>query len=347
MLTLSKRVVIVCENEDRLQGEGMKTRYRTSLTAIPFILLGITAALAQQGWVATRIAAANQDLNTVYFLDSKRGWIGGDNGFLSRTDDGGTTWVNQAVGTTDAINDIYFRDKERGFLLAGNTIFATQDSGARWAEVRRFLPDEVKGAAVELYSVRFSSKKKGWVVGSVSKADHVIDSILAITENGGETWQRQRLPSSSELIHIDFVNDRRGWIVGTGGTILNTTDSGENWSKQTSGVPATLYHVDFRNEKKGLAVGERGAILLTGDGGESWTPIVVTGVRSTLLSVEFVSEDEAWAVGRGGTILRTGDGGSTWAQQESTVKQNLYALQFSKKVGWVVGGGGMILRYER
>src|SRR5216683_1048856 len=90
---------------------------------------------------------------------------------------------------------IHFRDKEIGFVLAGNAIFSTRDDGARWSEVRRFLPREFDGADVELYSVRFSSKKKGWVVGSVSKNDRVIDSILLYTEDGGATWRRQRAPS--------------------------------------------------------------------------------------------------------------------------------------------------------
>ena len=174
--------------------------------------------------------------NSVYFLDSKRGWIGGDGGFLNRTDDGGLTWIPQSVGTKEAINDIYFRDKEAGFLLAGNTIFVTRDNGARWEVSRSFLPSEFEGAVVELYSVRFSSKKKGWVVGSVSRGDRVIDSILVYTDDAGETWRRQRAPSRTELIHIDFVNDKRGWIVGAGGTILNTVDAGATWSKQVSNV---------------------------------------------------------------------------------------------------------------
>src|ERR1700704_2824325 len=88
---------------------------------------------AQVGWVATRIGPAGKDLNTVYFLDSKRGWVAGDDGFLSRTDDGGQTWARQTVGAKDAINDIYFRTKEEGYLLAGNTIFVTHDSGNRWS----------------------------------------------------------------------------------------------------------------------------------------------------------------------------------------------------------------------
>src|ERR1044072_5087532 len=109
--------------------------------ALPALILAFIAApaLAQNGWVPTRVAPAGQDLNTVFFLDDKRGLIGGDNGFLSRTDDGGHSWVQQVVDTKHAINDIYFRDKEAGFLIAGNAIFATRDNGTRWTEVRRFL----------------------------------------------------------------------------------------------------------------------------------------------------------------------------------------------------------------
>src|ERR1041384_5244044 len=134
------------------------------------LMLLITSARAQAGWVPFKINTGGNDLNTVYFLDSKRGWVGGDGGFLSHTEDGGQTWAPQAVGTKAGINDIYFRDKEAGFLLAGNSIFTTQD-GTTWRQSRIFLPEEFEGADVELYSVRFSSKKKGWGVGSMSKGE--------------------------------------------------------------------------------------------------------------------------------------------------------------------------------
>lgn len=315
--------------------------------ATVIVLAAVAAvAIAQQGWVATRIAPPKQDLNTVFFLDSKRGWAGGNDGFLVRTEDGGVTWTSQRVETTDAINDIYFRDKERGYLIAGNAIFKTEDTGTRWTEARRFAPPEFEGATVELYCIRFSSKKKGWVVGSISKKNSVIDSILAYTDNAGETWQRKQTPSKSELIHVDFDNDKRGWIVGEGGTILFTSDSGDTWARQDSRTTVTLYHVDFRNDKKGLAVGAKGTLLRTFDGGANWM-IVRTSVPATLLSVEFVNDEEAWAVGRAGTILRTSDGGITWLKQDSANTHNLYALHFQKKIGWAAGSSGMMMRYER
>lgn len=325
----------------------MKYNFRLSqsLVALVFLLVFAMPGQGQQGWVATQVAPPGQDLNAVYFLDNKRGWIGGDNGFLSRTEDGGHTWIRQAVQTTGAVNDIYFRDKDAGFLIAGNTIFVTHDSGGRWTEVRRFLGAEFEGADVELYSVRFSSKKKGWVVGSVSKNDHVVDSILLYTEDGGETWQRRRAPSRLELIHIEFASDKRGWIAGADGTILTTVDGGASWTRQETGTKSTIFHLDFRNDKKGLAVGQRGTILRTQDGGATWTPVTVR-TQSTLLNVQFVNDDSCWIVGRSGTILRTDDGGATWIEQESSTKQNLYGLNLVKKTGWAVGGGGMLLRYE-
>jgi photosystem II stability/assembly factor-like uncharacterized protein len=325
----------------------MRNLHLGRLAAAALVLFTLASfSKAQSGWTPIKLNTGGNDLNTVYFVDSKRGWVGGDGGYLSRTDDGGQSWVRQTVGTTAAINDIYFRDKEAGFFLAGNSIFITRDNGGSWNQLKIFSPEEFDGADIELYSVRFSSKKRGWVVGSVSKKDRVVDSVLVYTDDGGDTWRRQRAPSRLELIHIDFVSDKRGWIVGDGGTILFTRDGGQSWTKQNAGVNGTLYHVDFRDEDRGLVVGERGLLLRTNDGGQTWVA-APTNVNVTLLSVQFLDNDEGWAIGRGGTILRSADEGRTWTLQQSTTKQNLYSIFFNKRIGWTVGGGGNVLRYER
>jgi photosystem II stability/assembly factor-like uncharacterized protein len=300
-----------------------------------------------EGWTGTRHGAAGKDLNTVYFTDAKRGWMAGDGGLAYRTEDGGRTWVRQTVGTDAQINDLYFRDKEDGYLVAGNAVYVTADSGRSWREARRFSPSDVGGGAPELYSVRFASKKRGWIVGSISRRDVVTDSLVLHTDDAGETWRRQLVPSRDELIHLDFADDKRGWIVGDKGTILATTDGGLNWSRQRTGTNATLYHVHFVDDERGWAVGERGTILRTVDGGGTWA-VVASGLpRTTLLSVQFAGKEQGWIVGRGGVILRSDDEGRTWVQQESGTKQHLYALFVGKKQNWAVGGDGMVLQYER
>lgn len=322
----------------------IKRRHKAGVLLVIGALASV--ALAREGWMTARRGMSGKDLNAVYFADTKRGWIAGDDGFLSRTEDGGRTWSQQPVATTDAINDIYFRSKEDGYLLAGNCIFGSNDSGRTWHELSRFLPASFGGALPELYSVRFANKKKGWIVGSVSRRDEVVDSLLIYTNDGGVSWQRQRVPTRRELIHTDFVNEDRGWIVGASGTILHTEDGGETWRQQRSMTNGTLYHVDFRNNRVGWAVGERSTVLRTTDGGITWSAISVP-VRATLLSVKFVDEDEGWIVGRGGVILRSEDGGATWVRQESRTTQHLYALFFNNKNGWAVGGDGIVLQYER
>lgn len=325
----------------------MKHNLVRSLLIIVGLFLFAGAVNAQSGWVAARISSGGRDLNAVFFIDAKRGWVGGDEGFLSHTEDAGATWREQRIDTRQrAINDIYFVSKESGFVLAGDTIFSTDDGGQVWREAHRFSAQEFQGAVPELYSLRFNGRKRGWVVGSISRGNDIMGSILAITRDGGSTWQQQDARTQQELIHIDFVDDKRGWIVGAGGAILHTNDAGESWARQNSQTTVTLYHVDFRNEKAGLAVGEHGTILATTDGGRMWSKVVAPA-RGTLLSVEFISEDESWAVGRSGVILRSGDGGRAWIEQESGTKQNLYALSMNKKTGWAVGSKGLILGYQR
>ena len=310
------------------------------------ILLASGIAWAQGGWRSERLTNSGGDLNAVFFESSRRGWVAGDNGFMSRTVDGGRTWTRKVLTTDQAVNDIYFRNEDDGFVLAGSRILGTGDGGQTWREVERLQPSEFGGATAYLYSVRFPTSKKGWIVGSISRRDTVVGSLILSTTDGGASWQRRRVPTRDELIHVDFVNDKRGWIVGAGGTILRTEDGGDTWAEQRSGVRGTLYHVDFRDSDHGWAVGDRGTILRTVNGGSTWMT-VATPVRAKLLSVQFTNDHEGWVVGWGGLILHSTDGGETWTRQDSGTRENLYALFVEKKRGWAVGGDGVILSYER
>ncbi len=308
--------------------------------------LAMSSASAQDGWRITHPAEVKgKDLNSVYFLDSKRGWVGGDEGLVLITTDAGQHWSVQSVGGGSAVNDIFFRDKENGFLLTGNRIFQSRDSGETWREAHVFDQSRF-GGVPELYSVRFTGKNKGWIVGSISKGDTVVDSLVLRTEDGGASWRRTTAPTHGELIHLDFVNDHRGWIVGADGTVLATTDDGETWFIQRSGTRSDLYHVDFKNENRGWAVGQKGTILRTVDGGGTWMQALVP-FRNTLLSIQFVDEKRGWLVGRGGLIMRSEDGGITWVQQSTGTTQHLYSLFVENKNAWVVGGDGSVLQFAR
>src|SRR5262249_39481404 len=156
----SCRSVPTCAScETRLQESQARMRLTAKLFAASTILLVAIVSHAQSGWTAKRIGSGGKDLNAIYFTDARHGWVGGDGGFFSHTEDGGTTWAERRLPTDHSINDIYFVSKDKGFVLAGGTIFETTDGGESWRESHKFLPSEFGGATPELYSVRFNGKK--------------------------------------------------------------------------------------------------------------------------------------------------------------------------------------------
>lgn len=319
------------------------------ITLIVVVLLSFYSLTAQSGWVL-RSSNIKGDLVSVFFTSSEKGWIAGDNGYLASTADGGKTWTQYPLNTTENINEIYFRNNDNGYLVAGRKLYITRDGGRTWQETRIYHTGEFGAARPDFLSIRFSDKKRGYVIGSVLRKsgndEVVIDSLVMRTEDGGDTWRRITVPSKTELFHVDFNGNSHGWIVGDGGLILASTDEGNTWTKQDSGTTIPLYNVDFRDSKEGYIVGKSGTILRTKNGGATWEK-VVTNFKDTFLRVDFTDDKNGWAVGYSGTILRSNDRGKTWVRQESNTHERLYGLFMDKKYGWAVGGHGAILSYKK
>ena len=333
------------------------------------VLISITAAFAQGGrWNVVQKNAPG-DLVTVFFTSSSDGWIGGDDGYLAFTKDGGVTWQRHPLKISENINEIYFRGDDNGYILAGQKIYITRDKGVTWRDAKVIDLNELKGLVPEFLSIRFVNKRRGYIVGSVSnREDVVVDSLVLQTTDGGETWQRIKVPTKNELFHLDFVGEKRGWIVGDKGVIIATRDGGVTcfqnqtsrgfkvsiatrdggvtWQMQFSGTDRALRSVDFRDEDEGYIVGNRGTILRTQNGGGRWE-IVKTPYTDTFYRVVFPDDKNGYIVGRSGLILRTENKGSTWLQQESGTEEPLYGLYMERRFGWSVGGGGVVLRYQR
>ncbi len=326
---------------------------RLSSKVFPQIILTIiiaaftaAAAFGQTGWSSRKIESSG-DLVAVCFVNSKRGFVGGDAGYFAATNDGGATWTTQDIGTTDDINEIYFRNEKDGYLVAGGNLLITSDSGRTWRETTIFNAGEFKEGKPEFLSIRFADKNRGHAIGSVlNKNDQVIDSLMMRTVDGGATWQRIAVPSKRELFHMDFSGKADGWIVGDRGVILATSDGGVTWRLQDSGTTRALYNVDFQNDNVGYAVGGGGTILRTENGGNTWTA-TPAGVTSTLLRVDFADSSNGWIVGRDGVILRSSDKGKSWVKQNVPETANIYGLYMMKKKGWAVGQTGMLFEYER
>jgi hypothetical protein len=141
-----------------------------------------------------------------------------------------------------------------------------------------------------------------------------------------------------------------GYIVGSQGLILRTTDGGNQWSPVPSGLTNTLSCVNFPISGAslvGYAVGgsvSSGTILMTPDAGMSWTP-QTSGTTNWLFGVFFFDLGTGWAVGFNGTVVNTTNGGSQWEPQISGTSERLLSVHFPvRDTGWAVGYSGTILR---
>ncbi len=312
-------------------------------------LFAVVSGFSQSDWTLQRVDSAG-DLVAVHFTSSDKGWIAGDGGYLASTTDGGRTWRKYPLNATEDINEIYFRNDDNGYLIAGRKLFITRDGGKSWQETRIYRAGEFGTGTPEFLSIRFSDKKRGYVVGSVLRRsgneDVVVDSLLMRTEDGGETWTRINVPTKFELFHLDFNGSSHGWIAGDQGVILASTDEGRTWQLQNSGVTRALFDIRFRGKKNGYAVGGGGTVLRTENGGATWQA-VDTAYSETFKRVDFGDDKNGWIIGYSGRILQTNDRGKTWFRQDSGTNERLYGIFIDKKYGWAVGAKGVILQFRK
>ena len=171
------------------------------------------------------------------------------------------------------------------------------------------------------------------------------------TGDGTWTWVNPA-PTGATLNQLHFVDANTGWVVGSWGTILKTTDAGVTWTSQDSGVFNNIKDVDFVDANTGWAVtddaitAEPTIVLRTTDGGATWTPAdpnVTSGID--LNGVDFATATKGWAVGQGGAIQATVDGGVNWSPQTSGVTSWLTDVKFSSETtGIAVGYQGAMLQ---
>ena len=188
--------------------------------------------------------------------------------------------------------------------------------------------------------------------------------VIYNTSTGGKTTKDWQLLASGVgntlLCEATFLDRDIGWVVGTKGTIIHTTDGGKKWMKQESGTGKNLFAVSFADAQNGWVVGEYGTLLHTADGGKNWES-QAKEIDKMLNGVCFIDARNGWIAGEFGTILHTTDGGEHWKAQRckdiETVTDMfsydwkpmpaLYEIYFADEdKGWIVGMDGIILKTE-
>ncbi|MFH1052189.1 MAG: YCF48-related protein [bacterium] len=245
-------------------------------------------------------------LNSVYFINSKKGWIVGSGSYILSTTDGGTNWNSERVWGDVNFQCITFTDDNTGWIIGDDqlnkelVLYKTTDAGENWVKNVLDLP------CYSLSYIFFSDAEHGWISGNYP-------TYLLRTTDGGENWIKKDMNTQKSINSLFFIDENEGWAVGgsydriNGSSILiiHTTDGGENWEMQLDTWTYSMNDVVFYDNQNGWAVGGAPAvgcgtygsyIINTTDGGLSWESQYIP-VENFLTGLFIDKQLNAWVVG--------------------------------------------------
>jgi photosystem II stability/assembly factor-like uncharacterized protein len=180
--------------------------------------------------------------------------------------------------------------------------------------------------------------------------------LLLCVQTAFADWTKKNLTILSWLHSVQFLNEQKGFIVGSKGTFLYTIDAGKTWLKKKNFTNDTILDVHFATAKTGWLLCERDVynlrgqapsyLLKTTDGGETWNKIEFsegTG-KERLTRFFFDKYDKGWAIGEAGSIFKMQPDNDTWKKMNSPSRfLMLDGFFHDSETGIVVGAGGTIL----
>ncbi len=155
-----------------------------------------------------------QSQGKMFFLDDLQGWaVGGEDGFVMYTDDGGQSWqkrdqVDHGGELQGKLYTVNFPSASNGWI-GGSNLYQTVDAGQSW-----ILRDDVEFDYGDITSIQFTSQNNGWIAGA--------NGMVMRTTDGGSTWEKEQGTRANHLRYEDMhiVDDSTGWAVAGAGTIV-------------------------------------------------------------------------------------------------------------------------------
>jgi photosystem II stability/assembly factor-like uncharacterized protein len=223
-------------------------------------------------WTIILSIVPNSEYMThIDFVNSQRGYIishnlGASNGygnlFIHKTIDGGVSWQKDTFLYAKYARGIKFTSQDTGFAVASTNgngyLLKTYNGGLNWTTT-------VLTNIGELQDLYFLNNDTGFVIGNTNNGVEILK-----TNDAGNTWipisPGHTLPQYTNLWDnllwsICFTSPDTGYVGGSSGRFLYTTDGGTSWMPQHKSF--RTQDIYFVNPDIGFIVGESSNLLKT------------------------------------------------------------------------------------
>ena len=129
-------------------------------------------------------------------------------------------------------------------------------------------------------------------------------------------WETIQFEDQANTLDIDFINEDKGFLVGSNRLIMETNDGGKSWEKRSLDISSDenfrLLDIDFKGEE-GWLIGQPSLVMHTIDEGKSWTRLSLGNkLPGQPFLITTVDKNCAELATTAGAIYQTKDSGESW-----------------------------------
>jgi len=168
--------------------------------------------------------------------------------------------------------------------------------------------------------------------------------IILLSDDNGSTWRQAKVPVSTTLTCVQFIDQSHGWAAGHMGVLLHSNDGGETWEKRLDGNQvAALIYQQAQQRLLGNADDPLAAKAM-----DNAQRLLDDGPDKPFLSLFFQDNQRGYLLGAYNLIMRTSDGGNSWQPWQEHLdnpgENHLYAMQRIGDAIFIAGEQGLLLR---
>ena len=302
-------------------------------------MLAVFSLRVDAQWVDRSTASRNNQNSTdhdnkcVFMYDGSMGWMGGTNGTILKTSDGGDSWLLQhGPENSNVVTVVRFLNASTGYALARTAnqgyVYVTTNGGNLWT-VNKALRDSALADSATFNDVTFTTFGDSTFIWLTAGGDFgrpvAYHQYVYVSKDTGRTWTNfTKLPSIPYLtvFKLYFFNPSDGVISG-GNVICRTSNGGETWDQLRIGPEnnSMFFSFQFIDSDTGFFAGQRiinsaGYVIL----GKTYNGAMTWLLDSTKFFTPFYDADMCFVNSQLGfnvtlnsnQLYRTTNGGTNW-----------------------------------